>query len=112
MAHFNPHFNTSLVVDAGPVDLGAILVQDQPDGSICPYASRSLTAQERRYSQTEKEALAVVGGCEQFHLYLSGKKFTILTDHQPLKVLYTHNGKPSPRILCSGYRVMIFSFNI
>ena len=36
------------------------------------FVSRSLSEVEHRYSQTEKEVLAVVGGCERFSLYLSG----------------------------------------
>jgi hypothetical protein len=45
------------------------------------YASRTLTAVERRYSQTERDALAVVWGCERFHLYLYGTTFDIYTGH-------------------------------
>ena len=53
----------------------AILSQIQEDGMIrnISYACRTLTDTENRYSQTEKEALAVVWGCERFHLYLIGK---------------------------------------
>ena len=64
----------SSAVDASPVGLGAALTQLQPDGSerAVSYASRFLTAVERRYSQTEGEALAVVWGCERHHMYLIG----------------------------------------
>ena len=62
MAFFNKDLETRLIVDASPVGLGAVLVQKQPDGEYrhVAFASRSLTDVEKRYSQTEKEALAVV----------------------------------------------------
>ncbi len=40
------------------------------DEKIVAYASRALTDVEKRYSQTEKEALAIIYGVEHFHLYL------------------------------------------
>ena len=41
--------------------LGAVLVQKYPDGPrVVSYASKSLSPVERRYSQTEREALALV----------------------------------------------------
>ncbi|CAB4021261.1 Hypothetical predicted protein, partial [Paramuricea clavata] len=97
---FNPAKETTLTVDASPVGLGAILSQIQEDGTIrnISYASRTLTHTERRYSQTEKEALAVVWGCERFHLYLVGKEFTLYTDHKPLELIYSPKSKPPPRI--------------
>ena len=49
---------------------------------IC-YASRSLSDVERRYSQTEKEALALVWACEGFYMYIYGIDFELLTDHKP-----------------------------
>jgi hypothetical protein len=53
---------------------------------IC-YASRNLTACERRYSQTEREALALVWACERFHAYIYGTKFELVTDRKPLEGL-------------------------
>ena len=37
---------------------------------------------------------------------------TILTDHWPLKVLYTHNDKPSPHILQWGFCLQSYNFQI
>ena len=114
VAHYDSSLETSLIVDASPEGLGAILVQKQKDDTVRPvyYASRALSHQEKKYSQTEREALAVVYGCERFHLYLYGADFTILSDHQPLKILYSHTGKPSPRILRWGLRLQSYSFKI
>ena len=114
VAHYDQSLPTSLIVDASPEGLGAILTQKQMDGTLKPvyYASRALTVQEKKYCQTEREALAVVWGCERFHLYLFGIEFTVLTDHNPLTVIYSPKGKPSPRILRWGLRLQSYSFNI
>ena len=79
MSYFNPAQETKVIVDASPVGLGGILAQD---GKIISYASRALSDVESRYSQTEREMLAIVWALEHFHLYLYGSEFT--TDHKPL----------------------------
>jgi hypothetical protein len=82
MAYFDPNKSTRVIVDASPVGLAALLTQNN---KIVSYASRALTSVEQRYSQTEREMLAVVYGVEHFHLYLFGSpSFTMVTDHQPL----------------------------
>ena len=100
MSHYDPTAPTELRVDASPVGLGAILTQTGPDGASRPiaYASRTLSDVERRYSQTEREALGVVWGCERFHLYLYGAEFSLYTDHKPLEVIYGPKAKPPARI--------------
>lgn len=100
LAYFSQTAETQLVVDASPVGLGAVLLQRQSTGLFQPveYASRSLTDVEQRYSQTEREALAVVWGCERFHLYLYGIDFDLLTDHKALQAIFSPASKPPARI--------------
>ena len=105
LSYFDPNkVKTELIVDASPVGLGAVLTQkDSSDSSpkIIAYASRSLTPVERRYSQTEREAPAIVWGCEHFHLYLYGSQtpFILVTDHKPLELIFQNPlSKPPARI--------------
>ena len=56
--------------------------------TIIAYASRALSNVEQRYSQTEKEALAILWFIEHFHMFLYGNDFTLITDHRSLKVIY------------------------
>ena len=99
LAYYDPRKSTSVVVDASPVGLGAILVQDNKDGEmkVIAFASRALTEVEQRYCQTEREALACVWACEKFRLYLIGH-FTLYTDHQSLEILYSSKSKQPARI--------------
>ena len=60
---------------------------------VIGYGSRSLTDIETRYSQMEREGLAVVWACEHFDVYVRGKPFTIYTDHKPLDYIWK---KPKP----------------
>ena len=61
LAYFDQNAPTQVIADAGPVGLGAVLVQKQQgQHRVISDASRSITDVERRYSQTEREALALV----------------------------------------------------
>ena len=96
MAHYDLQ-KTTLTVDASPYGIGAILSNVEKDGTArhVAYASRSPTEVD---SHTEKEALAVVWGCERFHMYLIGTKFDLFTDHKALEVIFTPTSKPTARI--------------
>ena len=60
LAYFDKTAHIRVMAYASPVGLGAVLVQEVNGKSraVC-YASRRLGDLERRYSQTEKEALAL-----------------------------------------------------
>ncbi|CAB4009281.1 Transposon Tf2-6 poly, partial [Paramuricea clavata] len=113
LSYFDRDAKTKIVCDASPVGLGAILLQEHKgeDRVIC-YASRGLTEVERRYSQTEKEALAVVWSCERFHVYLYGRQFELWTDHKPLECIYSARSRPSARIERWVLRLQPYSFTV
>ena len=67
---------------------------------------------EKRYSQTEKEALAVVWACERFHVYLYGIEFELYTDHKALETIYSKKSKPCARIGRWILRLQPYSFKV
>ena len=63
---------------------------------VVSYVSRALTPVETRYSQNEREALAIVWACAKFHLYLYGTEFRVITDHKPLERLFNDPSSKQP----------------
>ncbi|KAL9962009.1 hypothetical protein ACROYT_G031061 [Oculina patagonica] len=113
LAYYDKDARTRVIADASPVGLGAVLAQEQNDQwRPVYYASRSLTAVERRYSQTERKALALVWACERFHVYLYGKHFELETDHKPLEVIYSSKSQPSARIERWVLRLQPYEFTV
>ena len=104
---------TRLTTDASPIGLGAVLEQEQTDGSFKPvwYAS-SLSATERRYSQFEREALGIIWAVEYFRLYLLGTHFEIRTDHKPLVSAYGPKGNPRARVQRFALRLQPYSYTM
>lgn len=82
-----PDFTLPFVIqtDASGYGIGAVLTQQIGDNEkvIC-YLSRSLNKNERNYSTTERECLAVLWAIEKLRPYVEGSKFTVVTDHYSL----------------------------
>ncbi|GBM05200.1 Retrovirus-related Pol polyprotein from transposon 17.6 [Araneus ventricosus] len=99
---------STISVDASQYGLGAVLLQE--DHPIA-YASSSLTETQQRYSQIEKELLAIVIDCKKFHYYVYGTKFVIEIDHKPLVGLLQ---KPMDRLSPRLQRMVLelFKYNL
>jgi transposase InsO family protein len=85
-----------LYSDASNTAMGGVVVQ-VVDGVEKPilFISKSLTPTQRNYSVSDREMLAVYYCIKKAHHLLSGRRFTVFTDH---RALVTLKDSFSPRI--------------
>ena len=78
-----------VTLDASSWCLGAILWQYDDSNRESPvyYASRQMSPVEKKYTTTEREALAVIYACKKFRHYLLGYRIVFHMDHDSLKYL-------------------------
>jgi hypothetical protein len=88
-----PNWNRpfTLYTDWSRIGCGFILAQKDDDNLeyVVEYGSSTNNNAEANYSSYEGELLAVKKGIEHYRYYLFGRKFQIVTDHQPLHWLLT-----------------------
>ena len=89
LVHYNPELPLRVAGDASSYGIGAVMSHVFPDGTEHPvaFASRTLTSCEQNYAQLEKEALSLIFAINKFHTYLYGRKFTLITDNEPLAAI-------------------------
>lgn len=114
LVHYDPTKPLILSCDASPYGVGAIL-SHLIEGIERPifFGSGSLSDAERNYSQLHREALAIIFGVRKFHKYLYGLKFTIYSDHQPLREIFNIN-KSTPAVAAARlqrWSVVLSSYN-
>ena len=85
----HPNYEKQFFIDTDASDLGigAVLTQFDNEGRERPvfFASRKLTPGERKWHIREKEALAIIYGCQTFRHHVLGTCFIVRTDHESLK---------------------------
>ena len=91
LCYFDPSKTSTIQADASKHGLGTCLLQQ---GKPIAYASQSLTSSESNYAQIEKELLAIVFACDEFHQFIYGFPTKVHSDHKPLESIIT-------KLLCS-----------
>uniref|UniRef100_A0A914QPJ1 RNA-directed DNA polymerase n=1 Tax=Panagrolaimus davidi TaxID=227884 RepID=A0A914QPJ1_9BILA len=90
LTHYDPRLPLIVAADASQNGIGGVISHVYPDGKEKPiqFFSRALDSTQRKYSQTDKEALALVTAVKLFHRYLEGQHVTLQTDHKALLSLF------------------------
>lgn len=86
LQYYDAQETLTLEVDASQKGLGAALTQNNKPVA---FGSKTLTECQSRYSNIEREMLAIVYGIQRYHTYLYGKPFIVVTDHKPLVAICT-----------------------
>ena len=77
---YDPKEQLGLTCDVSSVAVGAVLQQsNRPIMYIC----RTLSKTEQNYSQLDREASAIAYEVKRLHKILTGRRFTIVTNHKP-----------------------------
>ena len=103
----------TVTTDASEKAIDGVLSQE---GHPVIYVSRKLTPAEQNYSKIEREALAIVFVVIRSKKFLLGRRFTLQTDHQPLKYLFAPDEEipktASARITRWAIALMGFDFEL
>lgn len=107
---FSQPFN--ITTDASNVGIGAVLSQGVVgrDNPIMFY-SRTLNESEVNYSTIEKECLAIIQAVKIFRPYVYGRKFKIISDHQPLQWLFNLR-EPNSKLVRWRLKLEEFDYEI
>ncbi len=116
LAYYNLSKPVVIQADASDEGLGGALLQPDEQGRLKPVAftSCSMSSTEQRYSQIEKECLAICHSFNKFDQWLYGKKdIEVHTDHQPLEtILRKPLNKAPARLQKMMMKLQRYSFKV
>ena len=98
-----------LQTDASQIGIGAILLQQYPEGyrPVC-FMSKKFTTSQQRWPVIEQECYAIVSASKHWHHYLQGQRFILETDHRPLETL---TQKRQLNAKCERWRLFLQSYD-
>ena len=120
MGYYDPTRPTRLYVDEGPAGVAAIVAQryemegiDHPVWRPVNHTSRAKTKTEMNYGKVDGESLGVLTGIKSNKMYLYGKPFEVVVDHQPLCTMYnTHSKEVTVRVAKHISKLLAFDFTV
>ncbi|XP_042320340.1 uncharacterized protein LOC121929090 [Sceloporus undulatus] len=103
----------TIATDASDRGIGAVLMQEGPDGFLHPvlFLSKKLSARESNWSIPEKECYAIVYALDKLKPYVWGRQFTLQTDHAALRWLHSVQGA-NKKLLRWSVSLQDFDFEI
>ena len=109
LAYFNKTKKHTIQCDASKKGLSAVLLQESKP---VIYVSRALNETEQRYSNTERELLAIVFALERQNYYTFGRTITVYSDHQSLQSIWKKSiVSASPRLQTLFLRLAHYDIN-
>ena len=93
LQYFDPSLPMTIQVDASPVGLVVLLLQNHEPVA---FASKALTDAKCHYTNIEREMLAVIFRAERFRTYIYGRSFTFESDHKSLESISQKNWADMP----------------
>ena len=104
-----------LAVDASDTGAGAVLIQEDDNGVDHPvcYFSKKFNKQQRNYSTTEKEYLALILVIQHCEVYITScqSSIVVFSDHNPLSFLHKLKDK-NQRLLRWSLLLQEYSLDI
>ncbi|UYV60622.1 K02A2.6-like [Cordylochernes scorpioides] len=89
LIHYSMKLPLTLTCDASAYGISGILCHIvEGEEKPITFVSRTLSSAEAKYSQTEKEALAIVFATSKLRQYLFGRKFVLKSDHKALTTVF------------------------
>ena len=90
LRQFDKKLPIYITTDASKYAIGGVMEQDFSDGRHpIAFVSRTLNQSEQNYAAHDLELLGIYDTIRMWRCYLHGRKFTIHTDHHPLRYLET-----------------------
>ena len=114
LRYYNMNLPVTVQVDTSLRGLGACLIRKyKGEDHPIAFASKSLTDVETRYTNIERELLAIVFACQCFSTYLLGRSFIAESDHKPLEMIAMKNlANAPPRLQRMLLELQRFDFTI
>ena len=117
LTHYDENSPLILATDASQYGIGATLsVEINGVEKPIAHASKTLNENQKNYSQIEKEGLSIIFGLTKFRQYLFGRRFTLITDHEPLVAIFSPDKKipvlTAQRLQRWALTLMAYQYNI